>query len=484
MQTPPDPAEAARETRRLDVNARYAGLATSVLMENAGRGAADLIAARYGDAVRVAVVCGLGNNGGDGFVVARHLADRAAVTMFLLGSPKDITTAEARANWDVLDRTGVAIVQVRDSADLAGVDFGAFDVIVDAMLGTGVRGAPREPYRSAIARVNASPARRVALDVPSGHGTPAAVKADLTLSFHLPKTPDALVLPLGVPRGLESRIGPGDVQVLARRAATAHKGQAGRVLVVGGSAFFRGALEYAGRAAATIADLAYHCAPKACEGAIHRLPDLLGVCLDGESLGARHLDEILQRADAYRIDAVVIGPGLGLGPGRGVSDDTRELVVKLVPALAPCKVVVDADGLNALAGRLDVLGPHVALTPHRGEFRTLAGVDPTPDRVTAFAREHRCVLVVKGPVDLVSDGARTRVNHTGNPGMATGGTGDVLSGMLAAFAATNSLFDAACAAAFVTGLAGDLARETAGEHFTAGDVVSRLAEAIRRAEQY
>jgi ADP-dependent NAD(P)H-hydrate dehydratase / NAD(P)H-hydrate epimerase len=484
MPSGPDPAEAARETRRLDVNARYAGLPTAVLIENAGRGAADFIAARFGDAKRIAVVCGLGNNGGDGFVVARHLADRASVTVFLLGSPKSITTAEARANWDVLERTGVETVRVEDSSELVGVDFGRFDVVVDAMLGTGTRGEPREPCRTAIARTNAGAGRRVSIDVPSGHGTPVAAKADLTLSFQVAKTPDAIVLPLGVPRGLESRIGPGDVQVLARRRPDAHKGEAGRVLVVGGSAFFRGALEYAGRAAATIADLAYHCAPRPCEGAISRLPDLLGVCLDGDSLGVRHLDEILGRAEAYRVDSVVIGPGLGLGPGLGVSDETRELVLKLIPALASRKVVVDADGLNAIAGHLEVLGPHVALTPHRGEFRKLAAVGPSPDRVAAFAREHRCVLLVKGPVDIVSDGERTRLNYTGNPGMATGGTGDVLSGALAGFAATNSLFDAACAAAFVTGLAGDLAKETDGEHFTAGDVLLKLAAAIHWAEHF
>jgi NAD(P)H-hydrate epimerase len=280
-----------------------------------------------------------------------------------------------------------------------------------------------------------------------------------------------------------SRIGPADVQRLTRRPPDARKGQGGRVLIVGGSAFFRGALVYAARAAAQMADLVYHCAPMPCRAAIDQQPDLLGTCVDGDCLSVTHLDDVLRRVEAYRIDAVLIGPGMGLGPEVGVPEGTRELVARLIPRLADRKVVVDADGLNALAGRLDVLGPHVCLTPHRGEFAKLAGVDPTPEHAAAFAKAHRCVIVVKGPVDVVTDGERTRFNHTGNPGMSTGGTGDVLSGALAGLAARNDLFLAACAATYLTGLAGDLVMEVRGEFFTASDVVDMLGGATKWADE-
>jgi NAD(P)H-hydrate epimerase len=240
---------------------------------------------------------------------------------------------------------------------------------------------------------------------------------------------------------------------------------------------------YAARAAAQIADLVYHCAPAPCRAAIDQLPDLLGTCLDGDHLHDGHLDAILRRVEAYRIDAVLIGPGMGLGPEVGVPEGTRDLVTRLVARLTDRKVVVDADGLNSLVGRLDVLGPHVCLTPHRGEFAKLAGVDPTPEHAAAFAKTHRVVLVLKAPVDVVTDGERTRVNHTGNPGMATGGTGDVLSGALAGLAARNDLFHAACAAAYVTGLAGDLLRDMKGEYFTAGEVADLIGGAIHCAEE-
>jgi NAD(P)H-hydrate epimerase len=280
-----------------------------------------------------------------------------------------------------------------------------------------------------------------------------------------------------------SRIGPADIRSLSRRPPDARKGQGGRVLIVGGSVFFRGALVYAARAAAQIADLVYHCAPAPCRAAIDQQPDLLGTCLDGDYLHAGHLDDVLRRVEAYRIDAVLIGPGMGLGPEAGVPEGTRDLVARLIPRLADRKVVVDADGLNALAGRLDVLGPHVCLTPHRGEFAKLSGVDPTSEHVVAFAKARRAVVVLKGPVDVVTDGERTRYNHTGNPGMATGGTGDVLSGALAGLAARNDLFHAACAAAYLTGLAGDLVMETRGEFFTASDVVDMLGGAAMRADE-
>jgi hydroxyethylthiazole kinase-like uncharacterized protein yjeF len=479
-----DPQEAARRTAALDANARYFGLSTLVLMENAGRGVADAIVARYGQGRRVAIVCGVGNNGGDGFVAARHLSDRAEVTVWLLGAPRDIVTPEARTNWALLERTRVRRIVVRDSADLCDTVFAGYDVLVDAMLGTGQQGPPREPYRTAVLRLNATPAPRVAIDIPTGYGSPTAVAAELTLSMHFPKVPGAEVLSLGVPKDFEALIGPGDVQGLWRRPLDAHKGQAGRVMIVGGSAFFRGALEYAARAAAPLADLVYHAAPAPCAETVSRLPGLLGRCLPGEALGVEHVDEVLRRIRAARCDSVLIGPGLGLGPGVGLREETAEFVRRLLAALTDRKLVVDADALAALEGRLDLVGPHVALTPHRGEFRRLAGTDPTPEAVAAFARAHRTVLVVKGPVDIVSDGARTRFNHTGNPGMATGGTGDVLAGALAALAAPNDLFQAACAAAFLTGRAGDLVRERQGDHFTASDVAAALPAALHWAETF
>jgi hydroxyethylthiazole kinase-like uncharacterized protein yjeF len=479
-----DVEEGARRTKILDVNARYFGLETLVLMENAGRGVADEISRRYGNGKKIGIFCGLGNNGGDGFVVVRHLMNGNDVALYLLGNPREINTEEARRNWQVLENTDLKRISIRDSTDLSRYDFGQFDVIVDGMLGTGMTGVPREPYKSTILKINETKSKKVCIDIPTGYGSEVSIKSDLILSFHFPKCEGAEVLTLGIPQDIENRIGPGDVQVLHKRASDAHKGQAGRVMVLGGSSFFRGALEYAGKAAAKIVDLVYHCSPEPCAGAVEKIPDFLGTCLEGEFLVEGHLPEILKRVNAYRCDSILVGPGLGLGPEIGIKDETKKVVIGLVKELKDKKIVIDADGLNAIVQHLDILRENVVLTPHRGEFRKLSGQEPTAENVADFARKYRCIVVLKAPVDIVSNGTITKFNFTGNPGMATGGTGDVLSGAIAGFAAENDAFEACLAATFVTGLTGDFVREEKGYYFTATDVVEKLSEAIRWAEEF
>ena len=476
--------DAAKKTMVLDVNSRYFGLKTLVLMENAGRGVAEEISRRYGDRKKIGIVCGLGNNGGDGLVVARHLMSKNDLTLFLLGNAKDIHTEEARRNWQVLENTNLKKIHITDSTELSQYDLGQFDILVDAILGTGTIGEPRGLYQSAILKINETRAKKVCIDIPTGYGSKVSVQSDLTLSFHFPKCDGAEVLSLGVPLDLESRMGPGDVKILRKRKSDAHKGQAGRVMVIGGSSFFRGALEYAGKAAAKIADLVYHCSPEPCSGAIEKIPDFLGTCLQGDYLTTGHLEEIIKRVDQCRCDAVVIGPGLGLGPEIGIKEETKKLVVGLAEELKEKKMVIDADGLTAISEDLSILRENVVLTPHRGEFRRLSNQDPTAENVTHFAQKYGCIMVVKGPVDIVSNGKETRFNFTGNPGMATGGTGDILSGAIAGFAASNGLFEASCAAIFVTGLAGDFVQREKGYYFTSTDVLEKLSEAIKWSEDF
>lgn len=479
-----DLEEGARRTKILDVNSRYFGLETLVLMENAGRGVADAISRKYGNERKIGIFCGLGNNGGDGFVVARHVMNKNDVTLYLLGNPKEIYTEEARKNWGILENTNLNRISIRDSTDLSRYDFGGFDIIVDGMLGTGMAGEPREPYKSTVLKINKTRAKKVCIDIPTGYGSKVSIKPDVTLSFHFPKSDGAEVLTLGIPPDIENRIGPGDVKILKKRTLDTYKGQAGRVMVVGGSSFFRGALEYAGKAAAMIVDLVYHCSPQPCLGAIEKIPDFLGPCLDGDVLVESHMQEIIARVNNYRCDSILIGPGLGLGPEVGIKNETKKMVIGLVRELKDKKIVIDADGLNAILDNLDILRENVVLTPHRGEFRRLSGQEPTAENVTNFARKYRCIVVLKGPVDIVSNGILVKSNFTGNQGMATGGTGDVLSGAIAGFAAENDLFDACAAAAFVTGLSGDFVQKEKGQYFTASDVVEKLPEAIRWAEEF
>jgi len=479
-----DLREAAKRTRILDVNSRYFGLETSVLMENAGRGVADEISRRFGSGKKIGIFCGTGNNGGDGFVITRHLMDKNEVTLYLLGHPKEIQTEEAKKNWQVLDHTPLKKFLIRDSTDLSQYDFGQFDIIVDGMLGIGISGDPREPFRSTIQKINSTKAKKICIDIPTGFGSSVSVRSDLTVSFHFQKVEGAEVLTLGVPLDLENRIGPGEVKALEKRRSDAHKGQGGRVMIIGGSSFFRGALEYAGRAAAKIADLVYTCAPEPCSGTVEKIPDFLGTCLPGDFLSEAHLPEILRRIDQYRCDSILIGPGLGLGPEMGIKEETKKLVIGLVRELKEIKTVIDADGLNAISDHLEILKENVVLTPHRGEFKRLTGQEPKVENAAAFAKKYRCIVVLKAPVDIVSNGIKAKFNFTGNPGMATGGTGDILSGAIGGFASTNDLFDSSLAATFVTGLAGDMVQKEKGHYFTSTDVLEKLSEAIRWAEEF
>ena len=479
-----DLREAAKRTKILDVNARYFGLETSVLMENAGRGVADEISRRFGNGKKIGIFCGPGNNGGDGFVVARHLMDKNEVTLYLLGHPKEIQTEEAKKNWQVLEHTPLKKFSILDSTDLSQHDFGQFDIIVDGMLGIGISGDPREPFKSTIQKINTTMAKKICIDLPTGHGSNISVKSDLTMSFHFPKVEGAEVLPLGVPPDVENWIGPGEVKTLEKRRSDAHKGQGGRVMIIGGSSFFRGALEYAGRAAAKIADLVYTCAPEPCSETIAKIPDFLGSCLPGDFLREAHLPEILKRIDQYRCDSILIGPGLGLGPEMGIKEETKKMVIGLVREVKDRKIVIDADGLNAISDHLEILRENVVLTPHRGEFKRLSGQEPKAESAAALAKKYRCIVVLKAPVDIVSNGVKAKFNFTGNPGMATGGTGDILSGAIAGFASTNDLFDSSLAATFVTGLAGDMVQKERGYYFTSTDVLEKLSEAIRWAEEF
>jgi hydroxyethylthiazole kinase-like uncharacterized protein yjeF len=193
---------------------------------------------------------------------------------------------------------------------------------------------------------------------------------------------------------------------------------------------------------------------------------------------------MINRVNQFRCDSILIGPGLGLGPMTGIKDETKKMVIRFVKELKDKKIVMDADGLNAILEDLNILRENIVLTPHRGEFKRLSGQEPIKENVTNFAKKYRCIVVMKGPVDIVSNGRETKFNFTGNPGMATGGTGDILSGLITGFSAQNDLFEASLAATFVTGLAGDLVQKERGDYFTATDVLEKLPEAIRWAEEF
>ncbi|WP_297495703.1 NAD(P)H-hydrate dehydratase [Thermococcus sp.] len=471
-----------------DINAKWLGISPFQLMENAGSGVAKTIEERFGKGLKIAVFSGTGNNGGDGFVTARHLSFDNDVTLFLVGDEAKIRSEEARHNWGILKRLDFVEIKVlKDSAYIRNLDLSGYDVIVDALLGAGTKGEPREPIRSAIEKVNeyAGKARIVSVDLPSGYPSQIRVKADFAVTFQWDKEEyegfERVVVKIGYPRELYHLVGPGDAKFALRKRGQ-HKGQNGKLLVIGGSENYYGAPYLASKAASYLVDLVYLAMPSAPAGKITD-PDLILRPFSGENFSIEHLDGLLELAE--KADAVVIGPGIGL------EDETKELVREFVRR---CEgpIVIDADGIKAVAGDLDILRDKTfVLTPHAGEFKVLFGVKPPEslleraELVRAKAGEIGGVVLLKGPYDVISDGKTWKYNRTGNRGMTTGGTGDVLAGLAGALLALgNEPLRSASVGAFLNGLAGDLTKEELGENFTALEIIRRIPKAVKWVEEF
>ena len=510
----------AEEMRRADRRAiEELGVPGVVLMENAGRGATDAIERAFGPARgrRVAVVCGKGNNGGDGFVVARHLAGRGATVDVWLAARASEVKGDAATNLAVLGRSGIRVAEwppeggpsPRDAFHRALRDA---DLVVDALLGTGVMGAVTGPLAEVISAVNEAARPVCALDLPSGlsadEGGVAGptVRARLTVTFGLPKRglflhPGAAwagrveVADLGVPRAwLEQgiRVGlvePEDVRAaLPDRPVEAHKGRYGHVLVVAGSAGKTGAAVLACLGALRAGTGLVTCAVPVSQQPIVAagLPEAMTEPLvetAGGTLSAKALDRLLELA--ARMDAFVVGPGAGL------DGETQGALRELIRG-AGCPVIVDADALTALVGHpgavREARAPRL-LTPHPGEAarllgRTVAGVQA--DRIGS-ARQlvdaTGALVALKGAGTVVAGpGGEATLNPTGNPGMATGGMGDVLAGIAGGFLAQGIDPVAALrAAVYVHGAAGDLVRAERGEAgLLASDVAHAVPHALRQ----
>jgi len=484
----------SKEMRALDLNAEYFGISRLQLMENAGRSVADEISWRFKpQETKVAVFCGLGGNGGDGFVAARHLACRGfKVEVILAGKPSDIVNKQAKKNWRALKSLHMSVTthEVHDSSLIPNIEA---QVIVDALLGIGLKTPPRPPIAQLIRRINESSAYRVAVDVPTGIDADTgvvlgeAVKAHLTITFHKAKpglikakeyVGELVVKSIGIPLEVEKFAGPGDVRMVVKpRAPEAHKGDFGRLLVVGGSETFTGAPALTALAALrTGVDLVYVAAPHETAYTISSMsPNLITLKLEGEYLSIHNVSTIRRYLD--RVTALAMGPGLGL------HKDTVEAVKEIV-SLAEEKgipMLLDADGLKAFADFKHRLETPTVLTPHAGEYKILTGenlpksLEERSEHVRKNAEKLNATVLLKSHIDIISDGFRVKLNFTGNPGMTVGGTGDVLSGIVAALMAQGAdPFEAAVAGAFINGASGDMVAAEKGYHMVATDLIEYI----------
>src|SRR3954466_4615919 len=468
------------------------GIPSLVLMENAGRQVVAAIEAIHTDLLdrQVAVLCGRGNNGGDGFVVARTLLQRGVdVSVFLVGQVSDVR-GDARTNLDILGRLGVTVVEIADGQawELHLSEIRDCNLIVDAIFGTGLNAPVRGLIESVIADVNASGIPVVAIDLPSGLSADScdlvgeSIEAGTTVTLGAPKLPlvlppaetragDIVIADIGIPSEVIDSLDGPQIDLLTRSSARehltprtpdSHKGDYGHVLIVAGSRGKSGAAHFAGVGALRSgAGLVTVATSASCQDVVASMaPEYMTIGLreNAEGLDPDGVDPLLDLAR----DVVAIGPGLGQAPG------TRAFVRALVDR-ATMPLVIDADGLNAFSGEPDRLtgreGRDIIITPHPGEMARLVGM--STDEVQAsrleiarnFAVAHHLYVVLKGHRTLIATpDERVFINPTGNPGMATGRTGDVLTGMIAAWLTQLLDAEAACRlAVYLHGMAGGLA---------------------------
>ena len=473
----------AERMAAVDANAAALGVPRKQLMESSGNAVAHTVRAEIDSGSRVVLVCGRGNNGGDAFVAARFLREYAVETV-LVGRPETICTTIARGNWVALQDAELQTTTLTDTSQLDDLDLETADCIVDAMLGTGVTGALREPEASTARAINATDTPVISVDVPSGvdadtgDAEGVAVDADHVVTFHDTKPGlAALDIPItvadiGIPAAAERFVGPGDLHK-ADRKPTSHKGDHGELLVIGGGPY-TGAPALTGQAALRAgADLVHVACPESVAAAIQSYSENLIVHpLDGERLSPNAVDAIVDLAS--EMDSVICGPGLG-------SHDETLAAIALFLESYGGRVVVDADALSVVP---EVETDATLLcTPHQGELVGMGGEthdawEQRVELVADYAAELDRTLLVKGAYDVIADGETTRINRTGNPGMTVGGTGDVLAGVAGSLLTTRGPREAAAVGAYVTGRAGDMAFEEMGDGLVATDILGWLPEAF------
>ncbi|MBQ6627716.1 MAG: NAD(P)H-hydrate dehydratase [Methanobrevibacter sp.] len=500
-----------------DYNCEFLGLSRLCLMESAGKSLAEEVGKiavyTFSKPVKVVIFTGSGGNGGDGFVAARYLLNRGYdVDIYMLKD--NIRSPYSKTNLEILQNmkprlSRLNIFNLKTLEDINGCEVANSQdsefIIVDGLLGTGISGKLQTNIKRAIEVINESKGIKISVDVPSGMDpltgevSDLAVIPDYTISFHKIKdgvrnaeeevVGGLVTADIGIPFEAEYFVNYGDFLRLKNRRASSHKGNNGRLLVVGGSADYSGAPAIAGMAAIGAgADLVYVASPqKAAEAIKSTSPDLIVKSLNGDKLSLEHVEEILEISE--NVDAVLIGPGAG------IDDDTSKLFNVLVTKIKK-PIVLDADALKQVELSLIKNREDIVLTPHIFEFKSFFNVNndlkldidsydfkKVDKNITEFqqiARQIKGTVIVKGQYDLILSGTKFRINKSGNPGMTVGGTGDALAGITTGLLANGlNTFDSACLGVFINGLAGDEAFKEKGNGFSATDLISYIGNVIK-----
>lgn len=486
----------------VDVNSEYLGVNRILLMENAGHGLADFILeiCKSKSCSKIKILAGKGGNGGDGMVAARHLARSIQVSLSLLGSSDEIKKRSTLSNWNILMNMSQSLElnEIKTVENLKNCVIDSQTLVVDAIFGTGIKGEIRGIYRDVIEIINSwrkKGATVVSVDTPSGIDPDSGLSSDIHVEshyscvFHRKKTGlnrtnagNIHILPIGIPPEAETIVGPGDLLALIGENAWAKKGDKGKILIIGGNEIYSGAPALAALGALQAgSDIVTILAPSHNATSIRSYSPELIV----QDYSSPHLtkDSLVLELLNYH-DAILIGPGLGR------NSDTKEAVeeVQVIAKKNNIPLVIDADALHLI--NTSLLSSNVILTPHAGEFSVLTGISlPSSNQtftkrvelVKSITKKISGIWLVKGNWDIVSEGAKTKINKTGTPKMTRGGTGDVLAGLTTSFIPrVKNPYYAATISSFINGKAGELANG----NFSSLNLISKIPEAIQNSLQF
>ncbi|OWP57479.1 MAG: hypothetical protein B2I17_00615 [Thermoplasmatales archaeon B_DKE] len=406
----------ASEFRRADINYESLFGNLYVLMNNAGKSVSEFITGTLGTNKKICVVCGKGNNGGDGLVAARELSKNNDVTVVPVEGKSRMSTLLARRAMRSYKGKIVGLEMLNDELKRS-------DVVVDALLGTGISGNPKYPYDLAIKEINASKKTVVSVDVPSGMGSEIAVVPQYTVTFSQKKdgmdernSGKIVVADIGIPEQVFRFAGPGDMIYYPLPRADSHKGMNGTLAIIGG-------LDYYGSAVI------------AAEGATGIGIDLVRVFTSTQnypiigSYDPGYIVRIMSDNQEDFVDELMKNSAILVGSGNGMGDLAGK-ALQIALSLEPKPVVLDADAIKMMGSRSYSGRQNMVVTPNKNEFRILTNKDPTEENAERLASEKNMVVVLKGQTDIVTNGDRTILVDGGNPRMTMGGTGDMLAGII------------------------------------------------------
>lgn len=499
-----------KEIKVLDCNAEFYGVPNEILMENAGKSIAEFIRSKYRLRQKdILFICGVGNNGGDGFVGARYLSKNYNVSIILTGKDQDIKTHVSNINFKKLKTENVKIHYWKSKEQLDML-ISKSEIIVDSMLGIGLSGNLREPYLTIVKSINKLKGKEIiCVDIPTGFGTTTQINPGYTLTFHDVKygmntknSGEIIKVDIGIPKKAINYIGPGELKTYyPRPKKESHKGENGKVLIIGGGPY-TGAPALAGFAALrTGADLVYIFTPKRVAQAITSYSPLIikpkklagNISTLSPNLIVKELDDydklILEdvkkiKSIIPKIDSCVIGPGLGS------DNETISTIDTLIRLFVKNKksLVIDADAINVVGKNPTIIkNSKTIITPHSGEFKELTGVKLKEDTLTRKAEVEKqanklgLTILLKGSTDIISNGKQTKLNDIHNPSMTVGGTGDVLAGICVSLLSKDiDPFNAARIATFINGSAGNFAFEKYSYGLIATDIIENIPAVLKK----